>query len=217
MTARITLFNYWRSSCSHRIRIALALKELDYEYVAVDLSSDEQLGEAYRSHSPTGYVPCLVYDGLAYVESVSILELLEERHPAPPLYPSDLHGRARVRALVEMVNSGIQPLQNRNVVQYVSPDPTEQGRWLKHFVGRGLTALEAALLTNAREGVSGRYAFGSTPTAADVFLVPQVVVAKRIGLDLGALERVRVAYDAAMEIQAFQRAAPENQPDAARG
>ena len=217
MAARIRLYSYWRSSCSHRVRIALGYKGLDYEYVAVDITSPEELGGAYRERSPSGYVPCLVYDGLPYVESVAILELLEERHPSPALLPSDLHGRARVRALVEMINSGIQPLQNRSVIQYVSPDIEEQGRWLKHFVGKGLAALEAALALNAREGVTGRYAFGSMPTLADACLVPQVVVAARIGIDLAPFERVRGAYDAAMELPAFVAAAPENQPDRPRG
>ena len=217
MAARITLFNYWRSSSSHRVRIALAYKGLEYDYVAVNLLNDEQHHPAHEARSPMGHVPCLVYDGLTYVESVAIVELLEERHPVPRLYPGDVHGRARVRALVEMVNSGIQPLHNRGVLLHVSPDPAEQKKWAKHFTERGLASLESALAMNAKEGVRGRFAFGRDLTAADVFLVPQVVAARRFGVDVAAYPRVLAAYDAAMEHEAFQRAAPEHQPDAAPG
>ncbi len=122
MPSRITLYNYWRSSSSHRVRIALALKGLDYDYVAVNLAKDENLEASSAARSPTRHVPCLVYDGLTYFESVAIIELLEERHPTPRLFPADVHGRARVRALVEIVNSAIQPLHNRGVLKHLSPD-----------------------------------------------------------------------------------------------
>jgi maleylacetoacetate isomerase len=217
MGAPIRLFGYWRSSSSHRVRIALGLKGLEYETVPVNLAADEQLGESYAGFSPSRFVPCLVYEGRTYVESVAILEFLEERHPEPPLFPRDVHARARVRALVEMVNSGIQPLQNRRVIHHVSPDPELQSRWLKHFVGMGMESLEAALTMNAEEGVSGPYAFGASPTAADVLLVPQVAAAVRFGIDVRNLRRVWGAYEASMQLAAFQRAAPENQPDAPRG
>jgi maleylacetoacetate isomerase len=216
MAPQIELYGYWRSSCSHRVRIALAWKGLDYALTPVNLAADEQLGASYSARNPAQLVPYLVYDGVPYVESVAIVEFLDERHPAPPLYPADAHARARVRALVERVNSGIQPLQNRSVIRRVSADPSEQGKWVSHFVGRGMESLEAALETNAREGVRGRYAYGATVTAADVFLVPEVVWALRFGLDVQSLRRVFGAYEAAMEIDAFRRAAPENQPDAPR-
>jgi maleylpyruvate isomerase len=119
-----------------------------------------------------------------------------------------------VRALVEIVNSGIQPLQNRHVTLFVSPDTQAQHRWTQHFVGRGLQALEAAMAAHEREGISGPFAYGTSPTAADVFLVPQVVSARRFHVDLAPFVRVSRAFDAAMQIEAFQRAAPERQPDA---
>jgi maleylacetoacetate isomerase len=212
--AELTLYNYWRSSSSHRVRIALALKGLHYSYVAVNLLTDEHRSEAHGARSPTGYVPCLVIDGTSYVESVAIVELLDERFPTPPLYPKDPHARARVRALVEIVNSGIQPLQNRHVTQFLSNDPQEQRRWLQHFVGRGMASLEHALAGAEREGVRGRYAYGDVPGAADVFVVPQVVSARRFQVDMAAFPRVARAYDEAMKVEAFQRAAPERQPDA---
>lgn len=215
--ARPTLFGYWRSSSSHRVRIALALKGLDYEYAAIDLLAGAQQSAAHRSRSPTRYVPCLVLDGVAYVESVAIVELLDERFPVPGLYPRDAHGRARVRALVEMVNSGTQPLQNRGVLEHLAglgQDAEGQKAWLHHFVGKGLAALERALADIAREGVAGPFAFGATPTAADVFLVPQVDAARRFGVDLSGCPRVVGVYDVAMQLEAFQEAAPQRQPDA---
>jgi len=215
-TSEVILYNYWRSSSSHRVRIALELKGVPYQYVAVNLLAEEQSAAEHKARSPTGYVPCLVLDGRAFVESVAIVELLEERFPAPPLYPEDPYERARVRALVEIVNSGIQPLQNRHVTLFVSPDPQAQLRWTQHFVGRGLEALEAAMAAHERDGVRGPYAFGSSPTAADVFLVPQVVSARRFHVDLAPFGRVSRAFEAAMKVEAFQRAAPERQPDAVK-
>jgi maleylacetoacetate isomerase len=213
----LTLYNYWRSSSSHRVRIALALKGLAYRYVAVNLLEDEHASDAHRARSPTGNVPCLEIDGVVYVESVAIVELLEERFPAPPLYPHDGHGRARVRALVEIVNSGIQPMQNRSVLRFLSPDAEVQKKWLQHFVSRGLGSLEAAMGIVEREGVRGPFAYGEAPTAADAFLVPQVVAAKRFHVDLRPYARVVRAFEAAMRLEAFQRAAPENQPDVPTG
>jgi maleylacetoacetate isomerase len=216
MTPRIVLFGYWRSSCSHRVRIALALKGLEYETSAVNLSTDEQLGDGYAARNPNRLVPCLVYDGVPYVESVAIVEFLEERHPTPPLLPEGAHGRARVRALVETINSTVQPLQNRRVLRRVSSDPTAQAAWTTHFVGRGMEAFEAMLDANAREGIGGPYAYGASPTAADVVLVPEVVWAQRAGLDVAALPRTWAAFQAAMQLDAFQRAAPDKQADAPR-
>ncbi len=210
----LILYNYWRSSSSHRVRIALALKGLAYRYEAVNLRTDEQSSETHRSRSPTGFVPCLVVDGVTYVESVAIVELLDERFPAPPLLPGDGHARARVRALVEMVNSGIQPFQNLGVLKHVSPNPEVQRAWAQHFIGKGLRAFEAAMQTHEREGTAGPYAYGDAPTMADVFLVPQVLGAQRFKVDLAQYPRVGRAFDAAMNLEAFQRAAPERQPDA---
>jgi maleylacetoacetate isomerase len=211
---QLTLYNYWRSSSSHRVRIALALKGLAYDYVAVNLLRDEHAGAEHKSRSPTGYVPCLTIDGASYVESVAIVELLDERFPAPPLYPRDPHGRARVRAIVEIVNSGIQPMQNRSVLHHVSPDADAQKKWVQHFLARGLGALEAALASAEREGVRGAFAYGDVPTAADVFLVPQVVSARRFQVDVAPFARVARAFDAAVRLEAFEKAAPERQPDA---
>ncbi len=213
-TSEVVLYSYWRSSSSHRVRIALNLKSIDYRYVAVNLLADEQSAGPHMARSPTGYVPCLALDGRTFVESVAIVELLEERFPDPALYPRDPYERARVRALVEIVNSGIQPLQNRHVTLFLSSDTQVQQRWLQHFLGRGLQSLEAAMAAHEREGVHGPYAYGVTPTAADVFLVPQIVSARRFHVDLAPFARITRAFEASMQLGAFQRAAPEQQPDA---
>ncbi len=213
-TPDLVLYNYWRSSSSHRVRIALELKGLAYRYEAVNLRTDEQSSEAHRSRSPTGFVPCLVIDGVAYVESVAIIELLEERFPEPPLMPEAAQGRARVRALVEIVNSGIQPFQNLSVLKYVSPDPEAQRVWAQHFIAKGLAAFEASMQRDGRDGIDGPFAHGPAPTAADVFLVPQVAGALRFKVDLAPYGRVVRAFEAAMQLGAFQRAAPDRQPDA---
>jgi maleylacetoacetate isomerase len=210
----LVLYNYWRSSSSHRVRIALALKGLAYRYEAVNLVAKEHASEAHKARSPTGFVPCLTIDGVPYVESVAIIELLDERFPTTPLYPKDAHARARVRALVEIVNSGTQPLQNVSVLQFLSPDVEVQRRWLHHFVSRGLAAFEAAMENNEREGARGRYAYGDAPTAADVCLVPQVFSAKRFQVDLAPYPRIVRAFDEAMKLDAFQAASPDRQPDA---
>ncbi len=214
---RITLYGYWRSSSSHRVRIALALKDLPYEYVAVDLQKGEQRADAHRARSPTAFVPCLALAGALYVESVAIVELLDDLSPAPRLYPPDPHARARVRALVEIVNSGTQPLQNTGVLQHLAElghDEEGQRAWQRHFVGRGLASFERAMADGAKAGAGGPYAYGDAPTAADVFLVPQVDAARRFGVDLGGCHRVVGAYETAMKLEAFQKAAPDRQPDA---
>lgn len=212
--AEIILYGYWRSSSSHRIRIALALKGLTFTYAAVDLSRREQSNTAYGARSPTGFVPCLALDGVPHVESVAIVELLEERFPAPRLYPEGIQHRARVRALVEMVNSGIQPFQNMHVMAHVSEQPAAQKAWAAHFNERGLGAFERAMEANAREGVNGPYAYGNVATAADAFLVPQVYAAMRFGVDLAPFPRIRGAFEAAERLDAFKQSAPDRQPDA---
>jgi maleylacetoacetate isomerase len=212
----LTLYSYWRSSCSHRVRIALALKGLTYRYVAVNLLAGEQTKPDHLARSPMGQVPCLVIDGAPYVESVAIVELLDELFPSPRLYPEPPHARARMRALVEMINSGIQPLQNHHVTQFLSADGEVQRRWLDHFVTRGLAAVDGAMATLEGEGVRGRYAFGDAPSAADVFLVPQVFSARRFHVDVARFPRVARAFEEAMKLEPFEGAAPERQPDAVR-
>ena len=212
---KLVLYNYWRSSSSYRVRIALAAKGLAYEYAVVNILKDEHATAEPKARSPMGYVPCLTIDGKPFVESVAIIELLDEMFPAAALYPRDPFARARVRALVEIVNSGTQPLQNRYVMLQRSPDAEEQKTWARSFVARGLQALEALMAMHEREaGVHGPFAYGETLGAADAFLVPQMYNARRFGLDVAAYPRVVAAEEAALATDAVRAAMPENQPDA---
>ncbi len=212
---KLVLYNYWRSSSSYRVRIALAAKGLAYDYAVVNILKDEHASDEHKARSPMGYVPCLSVDGKPFVESVALIELLDEVFPEPALFPRDPFARARVRALVEIVNSGTQPLQNRHVMLHRSPDAEHQKSWAKYFIARGLMALEALMTMYERElGGRGRFAYGDTLGAADAFLVPQMYNARRFGLELASYPRVVAAEEAALATDAVQAALPENQPDA---
>lgn len=214
MTLR--LWNYWRSSCSWRVRIGLALKGLPFEYRSVNLLAGEQQGEAHRARSPLGQVPVLEAeeDGrtLRLVQSMAILEWLEERFPDPPLLPADLGGRARVRALAEHVNAGIQPLQNPFTLKLLKErQPGLERDFLRFHVSHGLAALERAV----GDGGAGRFCHGDAPGLADCFLVPQLGAARRFGVDVAPYPLLRRVEEACLALAPFQAAAPERQPDAA--
>jgi maleylacetoacetate isomerase len=213
----LVLYTYWRSSSAYRVRLALAAKGLAYKSVAVNLLQGAQRDESHVARSPMGVVPCLEVDGRAFVESVAILELLEELHPDPPLLPRDPFARARVRALVEVVNSGTQPLQNLHTLERLSPDPEVRKPWIRHFIARGLGAFEAMMATNAREsftGANAKFAYGDTLTLADCYLLPQIYNARRYHVDLTPFPRVAAACEATAATDAGRAAAPEAQPDA---
>jgi maleylacetoacetate isomerase len=204
------LYTYWRSSCSYRVRLALAHKKVAYEPVFVNILEKEQLSDAYRTKSPIGHVPCLVVDGHEVVESVAILELMDELWPDPPLYPKDRWARTRVRTLVETINSGVQPLQNLSVLARHTKDAEERKAWGAHWNARGLAAFEALL---GKYG-EGPFASGASFGAADCLLLPQVYSARRFEVDLTAFPRVLAAEKAAMALPHLHPAIPENQPDA---
>lgn len=220
MTLR--LYGYWRSSSAWRVRIGLALKGLPYQYQAVNLLAGEQDAAEHVARSPLHQVPVLEVLGragpgvadapapLRLVQSMAILEWLEEVHPAPPLLPNDPAGRARVRALAEHVNSGIQPYQNAAVVKWLKGrHPGAEGPWVRHWLGRGLAGLEAALAERP-----GRFCHGDTPGLADCYLVPQLYAARRFEVDLGPCPRLRAVEAACAALPAFQAAHPDRQPDA---
>jgi maleylacetoacetate isomerase len=213
--AKLTLSTYWRSSCSFRVRIALGYKKLAYEPVFVNILEGEQNKPEYKTKNPIGHVPTLTVDGVSYVESVAIMELLEELYPDPPLLPKTPQARARVRELVETINAGIQPLQNLAVLDRVGHVKDEQDKriaWMKHFIPRGLAAYEALL---ARAETPGEpFSFGGTFSMADACLVPQVYAARRIGVDLTPFPRIVRADAAASELPFVAAAKPEAQPDA---
>jgi maleylacetoacetate isomerase len=211
--SRLVLYTYWRSSSSYRVRIALGLKGLPYESIPINLLEGEHEREEHKKRSPTGYVPCLFIDGRPMVESVAIIELLEDLFPTPALLPKDPWNRAQVRALVEVINADTQPLQNLNVLVRASDDPNVRKEWARHFIARGLSAFEALMATYEAQGIDGKYAYGDTLTMADVYLVPQMYNAQRFGVDLTPYPRACAAADAALASDAAQAAVPERQPD----
>lgn len=213
--SKLTLCTYFRSSSSHRVRLALGYKGLAYEPIFVNLLEGQQKSAENVARNPIGHVPTLLVDGVPYVESVAIMELLEELHPEPALLPKRAEDRARVRSLVEIVNSGIQPLQNLAVLERVGDDKEKRKAWLHHFLPRGLAAFEALVARYEAElGAKGPFSFGASFTMADCCLVPQVHAARRHGIDLASYPRV-VRADAAVSELAFAKAAsPEAQPDA---
>ena len=209
------LYQFWRSSASWRVRWALAIKGIPFSSVVVDILNGEQVSAEHKARNPMGHVPALFIDGRTLAESVAILEYLEETRPATPLYPKDHGARARVRQLVEMVNSGIQPLQNPVVYKRHASDPDAQKVWARFFNERGLAACETLLGTIADEiPGEGGFAVGGALTAADVFLVPQIATARRFGVDLARFPRLLAVEEAAMATDHAKGALPENQPGA---
>ena len=211
-----TLYHYWRSSASWRVRWALAIKGVAFEPVGVDLVANAQLAPEHQARNPLGRVPTLVLaDGRALAESVAILEWLEETIPAPALYPKDPWRRARTRQLVEIINGAMQPMQNISVLRRLSPDVPAQRAWAAHFNELGLAAYEAMLAQIAAEsGVDSPFSIGATLTAADLFLVPQLYGARRFDVDVGRFPRVLAAEAAARATPHAEAARPENQPGA---
>jgi maleylacetoacetate isomerase len=215
----LRLYNYWRSSASHRVRIALQLKGLSYEYVPVHLGAGEgeQFSPAYRALNPQSRVPALETPDGILTQSMAILEWLEETHPQPALLPSSARERARVRAMAQVLIADVQPLQNQSVTRYLqatlhADEATLKG-WLRKWIGRGLGAVEEMLGPE-----SGEVAFclGAQPTFADVCLVPQCASARRFGVELADYPRVSRIDKTCSALPAFQRAAPAQQPDAPR-
>ncbi len=210
----LTLFAYWRSSSSWRVRIALGLKGAPFALVPVNLLAGEQFDPAHRARNPSGQVPVLeVEDGgriVRLAQSMAILEWLDEVLPEPALLPRDPGGRARVRALAEHVNSGIQPYQNAIVLRRVDElVPGGARAWAAEWNRRGLDALEEAV----RDG-AGRFCHGDAPGLADCYLVPQLHSARRFGVDLAPYPTLRRIDAACAALPAFQAAHPDRQPDA---
>lgn len=213
----LTLYTYWRSSASHRVRLALGFKGLDYEPVFVNLLKGEQRADDYRQKNPIGHLPCLVVDGVKYLESTAIIELLEELYPSPPLYPKEPGDRARVRALMQFVNSGIQPLQNLVVLDRIGDDKEKRLDWLRHWISRGLEAWDKLATSYRDEGFvkNGGFAYGEHFTAADALLIPQIYVARRFGIELDKYPTILRVDEATKDLAFVKAAYPDAQPDAA--
>jgi maleylpyruvate isomerase len=211
----LKLHNYFRSSTSFRVRVALAMKGLDYDYLPVHLRKGEQRGQAFLALNPQGGVPALeLDDGRVLTQSMAILEYLDEVHPEPPLLPADPLGRARVRALAYAVACDIHPLNNLRVLQQLGKlgqDQAGVADWFRHWVALEFAALEKRL---AGEPETGRFCHGDRPTLADLCLVPQVVNGARFDCDLAPYPTIRRIHEACMELDAFAKAHPMQQPDA---
>jgi len=210
---KLTLYSYWRSTSSWRVRIGLHWKELPFEYRAVNLLEGEQYGEAHQARNPMSHVPVLeVEDGgrvLRLAQSIAILEWLDESVPARPLLPRDPEARARVREIAEHVNSSIQPYQNAAVLRWLKDRGADSADWLARFVGGGLSRLEAA----ARP-IAGRFACGDEVTLADLYVVPQLYAGRRFGVDVARFPTLLRAEASCRSLEAFARSEPGRQPDA---
>jgi maleylpyruvate isomerase len=213
----LKLYSYFRSSAAYRVRIALNLKGLDYEYAPVHLLRDggQQLKPEYRALNPDGIVPTLVDGDEVLSQSLAIIEYLEETHPEPPLLPRAPADRAFVRAIALQVACEIHPLDNLRVLKYLkhqvkTPEDVKDA-WYAHWVEMGFTSLEKRLAGDQRVGA---LCFGDTPTVADLCLVPQVFNARRFKIDMSRFPTLERIADHADQIDAFQRAAPAQQPDA---
>jgi maleylpyruvate isomerase len=209
------LYSFFRSSAAYRVRIALALKGLSYDYVPVQIARGLQFEAPYRDISPQALVPILDDGGELLQQSLAIVEYLDETHPEPPFLPVSPIERARVRSLALLIACEIHPLNNLRVLKYLTGTlglPEEQKlAWYRHWVTTGFTALERRL---ASEPATGRFCHGDTPGYADIALVPQVANARRFEVDLAAFPTI-VRIDAACNaLPAFQQAAPARQPDA---
>ena len=214
---KLVLHSYWRSSASHRVRIGLGLKHLAFEYVGVDLLAGAQRADAYRAKNPMAQVPTLELtedDGarVTLTQSLPILEYLDERWPDPPILPRDPYLRAKARGLAEIVNAGIQPMQNTTTLRRVKKLGGDDVAWAQPFIADGLAAFAGAV-----EETAGEFCIGDSPTIADCCLVPQLVAARRYRVELGqGLERLLAIEARCLALPAFAYAMPERQPDAVR-
>jgi maleylpyruvate isomerase len=216
MSSELILHNYFRSSTSFRVRIALNLKGLAYRYAAYHLRKGEQRGDTYLKLNPQGLVPTLeLPDGTLLTQSLAIISWLDETHPEPPLLPGDALGRARVRALAEMVALDIHPINNLRILADLrsrfGADDGAVTAWFNHWVHETFRPMESML---AQSPTTGRFCHGDQPTLADLCLVPQVANGGRFGVDMTAYPTICRIHEACMALDAFKAAAPPAQPDA---
>lgn len=213
----VTLYGYWRSSCSWRVRIALALKNIPYTNALVPLLENVQHGEAYRQRNPMRQVPTLEWDDAdgrkTLTQSLAILRWLEAQHPQPPLWPADPYLAAQATAAAEIMNAGIQPLQNLAIGQQLKEqfgcDDATVKAWNAHWIARGLVAVEALA-----RGYAGKFCIGGDVTVSDLCLIPQLYSARRFGVDLAPYPTLTRIEATCVALPAFQAAHADAQPDA---
>ncbi|WP_342619993.1 maleylacetoacetate isomerase [Rhodoferax sp. GW822-FHT02A01] len=211
------LYSYFRSSAAYRVRIALNLKGLAFDTIPVHLLKDGgmQHAPAYADINPSHLVPTLIDQGLPMGQSLAIMEYLDEVYPDPPLLPADAAGRAKVRALSQLIACDIHPLNNLRVLHYLehdlAVDASARAAWYQHWVTLGFEALERMLQTRPQASI---FCIGDVPGMAECCLVPQMYNARRFQVPLDAYPRLRSVEAACQQLDAFQRAAPHMQPDA---
>ncbi len=211
------LYSYFRSSAAYRLRIALELKGLDYDYVAVNLLKSEQTEDYYRSLNPIGLVPALQLNSHEVLsQSVAILEWLEEQYPSPALLPTDAMARAKVRAFVNVIACDIHPICNLSVTHYLKSefdaDQSAVLNWYRRWMSRGFAALETLTTSSG-----STFSVGDSVSLADVCLIPQLYNANRFGIELEPYPKLAAVNEHCLTLEAFQRAAPEQQPDCPEG
>mgnify|MGYP000045841020 FL=1 len=209
------LYNFFRSGTSHRLRIALNLKGIATDYVAVDLRVEEHLKDAFKSVNPQQFVPALDTGEQVLIQSPAIIEWLEEKYPTPALLPSDVNDRAHVRALAAIVGCDIHPINNRRILETLrkqfGANEDAINAWCGTWISDGFNAIEALLAADTRRGA---FCFGNTPTLADVYLIPQIESSRRFKVDLTQWPCIAAVEAACMQLDAFKQAAPMQQPDA---
>lgn len=209
----LKLYSYYRSGTSYRVRMALNYKGAEYENAPVNLKDGEQHGETYRKLNPQGLLPALEMPGGVLTQSPAILEWIEETWPEPALLPEDPFLRAKVRAIAAIIGCDTHPIQNLRILLYLKnelgqPQDAVQ-EWARHWIAKGFDAVEPMIA-----GAAGPFAFGETPSMADIYLLPQIYNARRFGVDMEAYPRIAGIEAAAAEVKAFAAAHPSRQPDA---
>lgn len=214
---KLTLYNYFRSSSAYRVRIALNLKQIPYESIAVHLLNNggEQNSATYKAVNPMAQVPTLADGDFTLGQSMAIISYIDELEPKPKLFPTHLKERARAIQLCEVINSGIQPLQNLRVLQELegrfNADAAAKESWSQFWIQKGFEGLEALLKQTA-----GQFCMGDQPTAVDCFLIPQVFVANRFNLKVAEFSTIHKINQTCLALKPFIDAHPDNQPDSPR-
>ena len=208
---KLTLYSYYRSSSAYRVRIGLYFKQIDFQYQAVHLLKEggEQFQESFKELSPLSQVPCLQHKNKILNQSLPILLYLEDLKPEPALLPQELFQKAEILSFCEMINSGIQPLQNLSVLKYIeSKLHSDKVKWSQHWIKQGLQAFELFLKDKA-----GDFCFSDQITMADLFLIPQLYTANRFQVDINEFPLLSKINKNCLSKDLFQKALPENQPD----
>ena len=208
------LYGFFRSGTSHRTRIVLNLKGLDYEASYVSLAKNEHHQAAFQRLNPQGFVPVLETEAGTLLQSPAIIEWLEQQYPEPALLPVGALGKEKVRAIAALIGCDIHPLNNKRVLEYLRQlglDQNQINAWCAKWIQDGFSALEHLL---AEDSTRKKFCYGQQVSIADAYLIPQVVSAQRFQVDLSAYPQINEIYQHCMTLDAFQKAAPEQQADA---